>query len=98
MRGLMHEMHTCIHMCSTEWILLGQGCVFGSPCWLPLWRKPSAVMPCWPMQVRPNLVRFYARRERQIRFFATRDIEVGEELLYDYGPAYWRGREHLELP
>ncbi len=24
--------------------------------------------------------------------------EPGEQLLYDYGTAYWRGREHLELP
>lgn len=29
-------------------------------------------------------------------FFTTRDIEEGEELLYDYGDEYWEGREFRE--
>ncbi|GLC67564.1 mRNA turnover 4 [Pleodorina starrii] len=47
---------------------------------------------------RANVGRYYRRREGRVSFFATRDIEVGEELLYDYGRSYWYGREHLELP
>jgi hypothetical protein len=47
---------------------------------------------------RANVVRFYHRAARRVAFFASRDIQAGEELLYDYGRAYWRGREHLELP
>ncbi|KAL4444023.1 hypothetical protein ABPG75_011760 [Micractinium tetrahymenae] len=47
---------------------------------------------------RCNVARYYARSQRRIAFFTTRDVAAGEELLYDYGRAYWRGREHLELP
>ncbi|GIL43916.1 hypothetical protein Vafri_1501 [Volvox africanus] len=49
-------------------------------------------------RTRANVRRYYKRRERRVSFFAVRDIEPGEELLYDYGRAYWFGREHLELP
>ncbi len=49
-------------------------------------------------RTRANVRRYYKRSERRISFFAARDIEVGEELLYDYGRAYWYGREHLEMP
>lgn len=49
-------------------------------------------------KVRPNVRRHYRRAQRRISFFTTRDVLPGEELLYDYGRAYWRGREHLELP
>ena len=47
---------------------------------------------------RANVKRYYRRSQRRVAFFTTRDVEVGEELLYDYGANYWRGREHLELP
>ena len=30
---------------------------------------------------------------RRLRFFAARDLEVGEELTFDYGDDYWIGRE-----
>ncbi|PNH01628.1 hypothetical protein TSOC_012472 [Tetrabaena socialis] len=49
-------------------------------------------------RVRPNVRRFYRRSERRVSFFAAADIEPGQELLNDYGRAYWYGRQHLELP
>jgi len=49
-------------------------------------------------RVRPNVVRYYDYAAQRIKFFASRDIFPGEELLYDYGRAYWRGREQMELP
>lgn len=47
---------------------------------------------------RPNVVRYYERAAGRVAFFTTRDIQPGEELLFNYGAAYWKGREHLELP
>ena len=44
------------------------------------------------------MLRYYDYPARAVRFFASSDIQAGEELLFDYGRAYWRGREHLELP
>mmetsp|Transcript_6217 Transcript_6217/g.9523 ORF Transcript_6217/g.9523 Transcript_6217/m.9523 type:complete len:242 (+) Transcript_6217:84-809(+) len=32
---------------------------------------------------------------RVMRLFAARDIEPGEELMYDYGTRYWEGREDM---
>ena len=49
-------------------------------------------------RVRPNVRRYYARAQRRVSYFTSRDVQPGEELLYDYGRRYWRGREHLELP
>jgi SET domain-containing protein len=35
---------------------------------------------------------------REVSFFASRDISAGEELLYDYGGKFWKGRSREELP
>lgn len=43
--------------------------------------------------VRQNVVRSTKRRQRTVSFFTQRDIQVGEELLLDYGPMYWKTRE-----
>jgi SET domain-containing protein len=32
---------------------------------------------------RANVGRYYARAERRISFFTTRDVAAGEELLYE---------------
>lgn len=32
---------------------------------------------------RANVKRFYARAQRRISFFTTRDVQPGEELLYE---------------
>lgn len=32
------------------------------------------------------------QRHKEIKFYTARHIAVGEELLFDYGPTYWRGR------
>jgi SET domain-containing protein len=49
-------------------------------------------------RTRCNVVRYYQRGAGRVAFFTCADVAPGEELLYDYGRAYWRGREHLELP
>lgn len=43
--------------------------------------------------VRHNVVRSTKRRDRTVSFFTRKDIQVGEELLLDYGPVYWKSRE-----
>jgi hypothetical protein len=35
--------------------------------------------------------------QRECAFFASRDIEYGEELTFDYGGNYWRGRESEKI-
>ena len=41
-----------------------------------------------------NVVRYCAsRRPPVIDFFAARDVDSGEELLFDYGDQYWAGRD-----
>ena len=44
---------------------------------------------------RPASLRKVRQRfpDRRLRFFAARDLEVGEELTFDYGDDYWLGRE-----
>ena len=41
-----------------------------------------------------NVVRRHVRRERKVGFYAAREVREGEELLLDYGKAYWAGREN----
>jgi len=44
----------------------------------------------------PNMERRTQRwPNRAVKLFAVRDIEVGDELCWDYGKNYWRGREEL---
>ena len=45
---------------------------------------------------RPASLRKVRQRfpDRRLRFFAARDLEVGEELTFDYGDDYWIGREN----
>jgi len=33
--------------------------------------------------VRPNVRRYYARAQRRVSFFTIRDVQPGEELLYE---------------
>lgn len=44
-----------------------------------------------------NVGKIYSRRKRKVTFYTTRDVHKGEELRFDYGRQYWRGREHLEI-
>ena len=37
---------------------------------------------CHPLVLQ---VRYYRRSEGRVSFFAARDIEAGEELIFDYG-------------
>jgi hypothetical protein len=46
---------------------------------------------------RANVDRIKLPGRQRVVFTANRDIQPGEELLYDYGRAYWRGREREEL-
>ena len=45
---------------------------------------------------RVNVRRTKSVREKRVIFHAARDIQEGEELLYDYGASYWVGREGQE--
>eukprot|EP00559_Dactyliosolen_fragilissimus_P007737 CAMPEP_0184860914 /NCGR_PEP_ID=MMETSP0580-20130426/5708_1 /TAXON_ID=1118495 /ORGANISM="Dactyliosolen fragilissimus" /LENGTH=254 /DNA_ID=CAMNT_0027358189 /DNA_START=3 /DNA_END=767 /DNA_ORIENTATION=- len=42
-----------------------------------------------------NVIRLM--KEDRIAFFTSRDIIAGEELQFDYGSNFWRGREHLKV-
>jgi hypothetical protein len=35
--------------------------------------------------------------EGRVAFFTSRRIEVGEELCFDYGSNYWKGRESMKI-
>lgn len=45
-----------------------------------------------------NVIRIWRRRDQKVLFYTNREIYAGEELCFDYDRAYWRSREHLELP
>lgn len=47
----------------------------------------------------PNVVRYCSRRRNpaQVDFFADRDILKDEELLFDYGPSFWRKEDKVDL-
>jgi hypothetical protein len=38
-----------------------------------------------------------ALSEGRVAFFTSRDVIEGEELCFDYGDNYWKGREHEKL-
>ena len=43
-----------------------------------------------------NMVRVWQRwPTREMKFFASKDIAAGEELLWEYDPAHWDGREDM---
>lgn len=44
-----------------------------------------------------NVGRLYHRRQREVSFFTTRDVAPDEELVFNYGRQYWRGREEMEI-
>lgn len=47
---------------------------------------------------RLNVVRVWHKRKRTVLFYTSREVDIGEELCFDYGKGYWQGREHLEMP
>lgn len=42
-----------------------------------------------------NVGRVHYRRKRCVLFYTITEVKCGQELLFDYGRAYWSGREHL---
>jgi SET domain len=46
---------------------------------------------------RVNVARLHSRRDRRVSFYTSRAVEAGEELMFDYGRRYWRGREDMEM-
>ena len=46
---------------------------------------------------RANVTRVKDVDKMRVMFFATCDIAAGEELTYDYGREYWKGREDEEI-
>ena len=40
-----------------------------------------------------NVIRLL--EDDRVAFFSSRDIFAGEELCFDYGSNFWKGREHL---
>lgn len=42
---------------------------------------------------RANVGRLHQWRRRRVMMFAKRDVLEGEELCFDYGRAFWKGRE-----
>lgn len=42
-----------------------------------------------------NVGRLHQWRKRRVMFYTTRDVSRGEELRFDYGRDYWRGRSDL---
>ena len=59
--------------------------------------RPS---PCHVNHARPpkaNVCRITRRKERKVELYASRPLEMGEEVLLDYGKTYWQGRESAEI-
>lgn len=42
---------------------------------------------------KPNLLKRHNHAPPTLKFYAREDIQRGDELFWDYGPDYWRGRE-----
>ena len=41
---------------------------------------------------------FRGRRDKQVKFYTSRRVAPGEELVFDYGEQYWTDRKLTPLP
>lgn len=69
----------------SEWSIDGQARASDTSSFSPCHMNHSAL--------RHNVVRSTSRKQQKVSFFTEREVQVGEELLLDYGPTYWKTRE-----
>ena len=44
-----------------------------------------------------NCLRVLSQQGQEVAFFTARDVDIGEELCFDYGENYWKGRESQKI-